>query len=339
MRSARAGPASTSRNRRPAPLLLAAGWLVVVPLAAAAAARLVAWDARAVLVGLNALTPVLYLPAWVVTAGAVVGRRWALAGAGATVVVAHLSFALPEVLAAEPLPAAARAAPAFRVFSGNVFAGNADAEAYAAEICRHAPDLVLLQEATPPLLARLEAAGAFAGLPHRATVARRDPFAAAVLSRWPLEDRDVLSVRERPVLVRATITPAPGRPVRVFAFHAVSPVGGGRDEWIADLRAVRDAVLAAVEAERRPVLLAGDFNATWGHRHFRAILDAGLTDAAVARGHPYRMTWPLGAGLVPPLLRIDHVLTTAGLAVTSIETGAGPGSDHRPLIADVAVLR
>ena len=93
-------------------------------------------------------------------------------------------------------------------------------------------------------------------------------------------------------------------------------------------------VAGAVRAERLPVLVAGDFNATWGHRAFRRLLGAGLTDAAAARGRPFQMTWRQGR-LVPPLTRIDHVLTTDGLAVTAIRTGDGRGSDHRPIVADI----
>lgn len=43
--------------------------------------------------------------------------------------------------------------------------------------------------------------------------------------------------------------------------------------------------------------------------------------------------------LIPPLIRIDHVLTGAGLTVTTIRSGRGQGSDHRPLVADVAYTR
>jgi endonuclease/exonuclease/phosphatase (EEP) superfamily protein YafD len=84
--------------------------------------------------------------------------------------------------------------------------------------------------------------------------------------------------------------------------------------------------------------VSGDFNATWGHRAFRRLLDAGLVDAVAARGRPYQMTWPRDRRFVPPLTRIDHVLTRGPLAVTSIRTGDGRGSDHRPLVADVALL-
>jgi endonuclease/exonuclease/phosphatase family metal-dependent hydrolase len=48
------------------------------------------------------------------------------------------------------------------------------------------------------------------------------------------------------------------------------------------------------------------------------------------------MTWPNRA-VVPPLVRIDHVLTGASLAVTVIAAKSGFGSDHRYLLATVAI--
>jgi endonuclease/exonuclease/phosphatase (EEP) superfamily protein YafD len=307
--------------------------VVVVPLLAVALARLLAWDDRSSLVGLNALTPFLYLPAWPVAVAAGLGRRWPMLGAALVVVVAHVAFVAPELAARDALPASAASAPAVRLYDANVLVGNTDVAGYAAEIARARPDVVVLQEATPAFAAALDATGALTELPNRITVPRTDPSAALVASRWALNDQDVVSIRDRPVLVTATLD-YPGRPVRLFAFHAVAPVGGGRQEWVDDLAGLR----RAVGGESGPVLVAGDFNATWGHRAFRRLLDAALVDAAAARGRPYQMTWPRDRRFVPPLTRIDHVLTRGRLVVTGIRTGDGRGSDHRPLVADVALL-
>lgn len=121
-------------------------------------------------------------------------------------------------------------------------------------------------------------------------------------------------------------------PVRLYAVHVVAPIGSGRRGSVDGLR----RVATDVRAERGPVLVAGDFNATWGNQAFRDVLDSGLTDAAAARGHTLQMTWPRGHR-VPPVIRIDHVLTGDGLTVTAIRAGGGLGSDHRPLVADIAV--
>jgi endonuclease/exonuclease/phosphatase (EEP) superfamily protein YafD len=176
----------------------------------------------------------------------------------------------------------------------------------------------------------IDRAGALRELPFRVTVGRTDPFAGLVASRWPLVEDEVVVVNGRPVLLRATAVTDRG-PVRLYSVHVVAPVGGGREEWAEELR----QLTAAIRAERRPVLVAGDFNATWGNRPFRRLTDAGLTDAAAALGRPLQMTWPRDRRL-PPVMRIDHVLTTAGLAVTSLRTGDGEGSDHRPLVAEIA---
>jgi len=86
------------------------------------------------------------------------------------------------------------------------------------------------------------------------------------------------------------------------------------------------------------MLMVGDFNASWGNAGFAALLADGLTDGAAARGEATDMTWPNGA-VVPPFLRIDHVLTGARLTVTQIAAEPGFGSDHRYLIATVAIRR
>lgn len=306
----------------------------MVPLLLVAAARLVAWDARPLLVALNALTPLLFLPAWPVAVAAGLARRWALLVGATGACLAHVAFLAPELAAREPLPALARETVHLRLYSANVWRGNDQVDAQAEEIAGSRPDVAFLQEATPEFLAGLDRTGALEELPHRVVVARTDPFAAVLASRWPLVDQGVVEVDGRPVLVRAT-TEAPEGPVRIYGVHVVAPVGGSRPQWIKELRAVEDAV----GGERVPVLVAGDFNATWSHRAFRRLLDAGLTDAAAARGRPLQMTWPRHWPLVPPLARIDHVLTTDGLAVTGIRTGRGSGSDHRPLVADVARTR
>ena len=288
-----------------------------------------AWDSRSILVGLNALTPLLFLPAWVVAAAAALARRWALLATAMAVVVAHVAFLAPEVKARTPLPAIPPGALRFRVFNANVFAANDRIGSIAEEIRAGAPDIVFLQEATPGLVGNLDRSGAMNGLPHRVSVPRTDPFASLLASRWPLVDQEVVEVDGRPILIRATALTESGS-VRLYSVHVVSPVGGNREAWIAGL----DTIVANFRGESLPVLMAGDFNATWAHRAMRRLLDAGLVDAAAARGRPFQMTWRQGR-LLPPLTRIDRVLTTDGLAVVAIRTGEGRGSDHRPVVADV----
>jgi endonuclease/exonuclease/phosphatase (EEP) superfamily protein YafD len=264
---------------------------------------------------------------------ALVWRRWFLGALAVAVAVAQLVFVLPELTAAEPLPAGALGAPSLRLFDANVLDRNTEMPAYAAQIRQFRPDLVTLEEASPLDAQELGALGAFRGLPYQVRVALVGPAAFVVASRYPLRGRVVDRVDRSPYLVRTEIV-LPSGPLAVWVVHTSAPVDPDWQRWSVELAGV-DAALRA--ARPRPLLMVGDFNATWGNRGFRAIVDDGLTDAAAARGRALDMTWPQHR-VVPPFVRIDHVLTAGALAVTTIATHTGPGSDHRDLTATVAVL-
>jgi hypothetical protein len=123
------------------------GWLVVAPLLAFVTARLVAPDARSVLVALNAATALVLLPAWVVAVVAGVLRLRVLLGVALLLVVAHVAFLWPELSARADLPRAARSSPRIVLFDANVFAGNRNAGGIGLELRKTRPDLVTFQEA------------------------------------------------------------------------------------------------------------------------------------------------------------------------------------------------
>ena len=133
-------------------------------------------------------------------------------------------------------------------------------------------------------------------------------------------------------MVQATLW-SPGGPVALRLVHPLAPFPVSWREWQTALADVGQSVRASGDSR---MLMVGDFNATWGNKGFAALLHDGLTDGAAARGKAIDMTWPNGA-IVPPLVRIDHVLTGAHLAVTQIAAKPGFGSDHRYLVATVAV--
>ncbi len=87
-----------------------------------------------------------------------------------------------------------------------------------------------------------------------------------------------------------------------------------------------------------PLVVAGDLNADRDHALFRGLLDTGLRDAHDSVGRGLARTWPSGL----PLLHLDHVLVRDGeggqLVVTAVREERVPGSDHRAVVADLAVL-
>ena len=316
--------------------LLIAGWLIVAVLGLAAFLRLVAWDSLQPLIVLDALTLVIYLPAWIAAAGALLARRWWLAGAAVVIVAAQVVFTVPELAAASPVPAWARQAPAARVFDANVDKSLVFQAGYVRAIERDRPDLITLEEFTPPALRNMVATGVLADFPYRCAAPAYGATGFLIASRLRLTGCQVRSVRWdglwAPYMVAATWQ-SPGGPVALRLVHTLAPFPAYWREWTAALAAVGQSVRASGTGD---MLMVGDFNATWDNRGFAALLHDGLTDAAAARGKALDMTWPNGA-VVPPFVRIDHLLTGTRLAATAIATGPGFGSDHRYLTATVAI--
>jgi endonuclease/exonuclease/phosphatase (EEP) superfamily protein YafD len=327
------------RHRAPAVVrvgLLAVGWFIVAVLGLVALLRLVAWDSLEPLIVLDALTPIVYLPAWVVAIGALIVRRWWLAVAAVAIVVAQLAFVAPELLATAPVPAWARHAPVVRVFDANIDKSLYVEAGYVRAIEQDRPDLITLEEFTPPALQSMMASGVLASFPFRCMASAYGATGFLIASRLHLTGCRVRTVfwdgRWTPYMVEAILW-SPGGPVALRLVHTLAPFPRYWREWSAALAAVGRSVRASGDSS---MLMIGDFNATWGNSGFVALLHDGLTDGPAARGKATDMTWPNGAD-VPPFVRIDHVLTGARLAVTEIAAEPGFGSDHRYLVATVAI--
>jgi len=126
-----------------------------------------------------------------------------------------------------------------------------------------------------------------------------------------------------------------GRRLALWVVHTTAPVNPDWNNWNLELKGVYSELK---ESHPWSLLMVGDFNASWGNRGFRAILSTGLTDAAAARGQPFDFSWSQRLPVLPPLIRIDHVLTGGDdLTVTAISTHSGPGSEHRDITATVAL--
>jgi endonuclease/exonuclease/phosphatase (EEP) superfamily protein YafD len=182
----------------------------------------------------------------------------------------------------------------------------------------------------------MTASGVLASYPYRCAAPAYGATGFLIASRLRLTGcrvRSVFAYRQWiPYLVEATLW-SPGGLVALRVVHPLAPFPAYWREWSAALAAVDRSVRASGAGN---MAIVGDFNATWGNKGFIALLHDGLTDGAAARGRATGMTWPNGA-LVPPFVRIDHVLTGAHLTVTEIAAKPGFGSDHRYLTARIAI--
>ncbi len=345
------------------PTATTAAWLITVPLAGLAGARLAGYDDRALVLAGNGATPLVYLPAYGALAVGILGRQRALTAVAASLVVAHVAWVAPELRGRKEVPAEVEAglrgpnaligladqggpgqrgpravssgrAQKLRVATANVRFNNRNPIALGRELAGWEADVLFLQELTPDHLVPFKEAGAFERYPYSYVDARYGSFGGGIWSRYPLSEGETFTLGGYP-FVRA-VADVDGQPVRLVNVHAKAP----SRNWAVPFWKEQLAGLGReARADSRPVVIAGDFNATYGHRPFRDLLAAGLKEAHIEAGRGWAVTWPRGGRVIPPVYRLDHVLVSSDVAVLGVREGRGKGSDHRPVIADLALPR
>lgn len=189
------------------------------------------------------------------------------------------------------------------------------------------PDVVVLEELGPWHLRSLAGSRLLDPAVYPWRLVLDDEHVArgiAVWSKVPLRDVEPWQMDDFRQL-HGWLDPPGGVAVRLYAVHAPPPWPRPAAAWATGLAALE----RAVAAERAPVVAIGDFNATWDHRSFRKLLALGLRDAAREAGKGLAATWPTNLRLLPPCLRLDHVLVSQELGVSAYLTRHLPGSDHR----------
>jgi endonuclease/exonuclease/phosphatase (EEP) superfamily protein YafD len=289
-----------------------------VPVTSPALAAYVAATPLVVFVGLGAI--VLFV------AG---GSRIGIAVASVLAVVLVLTQ-VPLYLGTGAVPG--DAVP-LTVLTINMHYGGGDAEAIVAAVRAHDVDVLATQELTRPAVDRLRAAGIEDVLPYGLTNGGYGAAGNGIWSRYPLTRQAVAQGLMNPP-VAATIDVA-GRTVFVATVHPVSPYPDDTAEWSHELGLLADWF----DVVQGPAFVAGDFNATRDHQQFRRVLAAGFQDAAAQVGAGWLPTYPVWRRRIPPLITIDHVITSRGVVATAVDRIVIPDTDHMVLVVRLAIER
>lgn len=213
-----------------------------------------------------------------------------------------------------------------RILSFNVLANNEDYEEVIEFIKASGADLVVLHEASEPWEEALGEADL--GYTIWLNRNREDIFSSVVLASPDavVESYGFRLDDPRAVAIRLSSG------VSVLAIHPLSPQRSPRAE-------LRDRQLAFagdwVKDQTGPVIVTGDFNATpFSYPYRRLRKTTGLNDSI--RGFGLELSYP---ARLPSFFQvsIDHLLFSEGLAVVDRRLGPALGSDHFPLIVDLAV--
>ncbi|ROR46186.1 endonuclease/exonuclease/phosphatase family protein [Kitasatospora cineracea] len=251
--------------------------------------------------------------------------RW-VGGVAAALVALQLWWLVPRFLPDGGAPPAG--APRLRVATSNNFMGQVSPKALVDLVREQRIDVLAVEEQSDSAAAALDAAGIRELLPHRerpegtdSALYTRLPVGSAADPAWPTANLTV---------------DVGGHPVQLVAVHTYYPLGDAR-RWADDLHRLR----AAAPGRTRDAVLLGDFNATLDHAPMRDLLDTGLADTHEELGAGLFPTWPEhhpDFRGVPPVIQIDHVLHGSALAAVAVSEHALARSDHRAVVAELAVV-
>jgi endonuclease/exonuclease/phosphatase (EEP) superfamily protein YafD len=254
-------------------------------------------------------------------------QSWKLLPLAVVCALLNLTYVLPYY-SRDFAPVGYSAATRLRLMQANVLGSNRNYTALLGSVAATHPDIVVLQELTEDWAQQIKVLES--DFPYRKTVPRPGGSGMAILSRYALDDVQVLALDQSTHLALLARVNVEGTVVTMLCLHPQTPVRS--DKFLNRNRQFAQAA-AIIKASSGVRIIIGDLNTTmWSPYFVDLIRESGLRDAR--KGFGLNNTWPLP---LPPFLQlpIDHCLVSDDVVVRGLGTGKRTGSDHRPLIIDL----
>jgi endonuclease/exonuclease/phosphatase (EEP) superfamily protein YafD len=214
-----------------------------------------------------------------------------------------------------------------RVVTFNLWFDNEDIDGVGAFLNATDADVAVLEEVTAEHMRALHK-GLDARYPHSV-----GEFGVVIFSKYPFKADGRVDRAGYPewirLLARWVELDVNGTAVELVGVHAARPFYPVLQAH--DVTALTQFLLT----RKLPLIVAGDFNMTpWTDQLQRLTQLTGL-----GRFNTFDLTWPMrwrGYPL-PPLVAIDNVFVSRDFAKIATIPGPRLGSDHRPIIADIAL--
>lgn len=238
-----------------------------------------------------------------------------------------------KTLLPHDLPPAAE--PALRVMSMNLKYTFTHGELIWGQIQKYKPDVLALEDYTPYDQSVIEESVG-QDYPSRQFYLNFMQ-GLAIYSRFPFASEPRISFTATHRQIRVAVL-FHGQPIVIYVEHPFSPRSKQR---ILNNRMSTLDLAGQVRAEKLPVIAVGDFNFTETTPNESVLKVVGLEDAFELAGHGRGSTWPMDPAWEQwlPGVRIDHIFCSRQLTCTEFMIGQPDGSDHLPIIADIAIRR
>jgi endonuclease/exonuclease/phosphatase (EEP) superfamily protein YafD len=252
-------------------------------------------------------------------------KPWLIAGA--ILIVALNAYVLRSGLHGSAAMAPAGSERFLRVVTFNLWGGNDRMDEVSKFLADSDADVVVLQEVTRAHGALLRQSLQTA-YPHATDGAR-----IVILSKHPILAEGQLDRPGFPpwisLMLRWVRLEVNGFTFELAGVHLARPFYPELQEEDVE------ALIRFAASRDRPLIVAGDFNMSpWTEKLRRLGRLAGIR-----RYNTFRLTWPVRRDELPllPLVAIDNVLASPNFDKIAAIGGPRLGSDHRPVIVDLAL--
>ena len=325
---------SDAEESTPRPLLASlarlALWLATATMGILAASQAFGTTLLSPLFALQAFTPYMVVVAVGLIVVGLIVRMWPTVAINTLAVVGLATVVMPVVRGFDQ-PIVPVATPRVTVVMSNLLYENDRIDEAAAMLLSVDADLLAIVEYNPTAAAALTAAGVGDRYAYRSELPRSDRTGIVLFSRLPIVESVVAPIGTQ-LGIDATIDVG-GNATRVLVVHpAPGTKQGDVSLWSDDLTTIGRAAAAS----DLPTIVVGDFNASRWHPAFRHLLGTGLTDLHEQLGKGWSRSWPANQ-VLPPFVRIDHLLMRNGTVGVDVRDLEVPGSDHRGFVATVAL--
>jgi endonuclease/exonuclease/phosphatase family metal-dependent hydrolase len=233
-----------------------------------------------------------------------------------------------------------------RVLSCNIQTGEFNGLALSAAILEHGVDIVTLQECPRDLKLNLPPGWHIVQDGELAVISKY-----AIRTGIPLRDLHPPHLWPRTCLLPCVIS-VPGGDIALNTVHLPSPRYGlqhvlDRKTGLSLAKTgllvkesenrmrVSQEVQSVIASQSLPQIIAGDFNMPVESTIYRRFW-SNFANAFSKTGNGYGWSEWVSVRGIPVGVRIDHILTGKGLIPLLSEVGPDIGSDHLPVIADIA---
>lgn len=217
----------------------------------------------------------------------------------------------------------------------NKLYSNYDTKRYTNYLNQQDIDILALQEMRPAEVPAVAETLGFAHSHVSRTFTTSGGTAVALLSRYPFESVETVELATKHPVIRAEIKTPDSDIIVVYSVHVPVPAS----KYLYTKRnIVLNSLAEAIQQEELPVLVGGDFNTTVfspAMREFSREVSPSIKPIATEK-IPTCSWYGYGS---PLCIRIDHIFAPTSAQITNLTISPDIGSDHRAVIAKIAIER